>query len=172
MTKPRRKLASSNVPPKPDAKTVSECLSHPPTRRRIDDVLWSDTDLGPSRRKRICLVPVQQFSAQGMRLVYGRGDHFPIPNNEAWVRLFGWAEIGCRLVCHLDIWLGQGHRFFVRLSTNRQCHEACSYEIIGHTLPDGWKPAPRKLLNDKWVPEVLRDLYASHVQEWFDYPYD
>ena len=107
-----------------------------------------------------------------MRLVYGRGASFPITKSDEHVRLFGWAKSACHLACDLDVWLGQDQRLFVRIYSNRKCHEPYSYELVGHAFPEGWIPAPRKLLGDEWVPEVLRDLYAEHVEEWIDYPND
>jgi hypothetical protein len=121
-----------------------------------------------SKCRRAELVRIAPFSARGMRCLYGRGDHYPIPNDKELVRLFGRAEIRFRLKCSMDIWLRKDGRMFVRFCSSRTCHGTLSFELIGPRVPPELKRGVR--LDASWVPQILRDRYDEWIGECLDYP--
>jgi hypothetical protein len=120
--------------------------------RRPDRFLSWDSQKGPARRKAISILTAPDFSARGMRRIYGRGDHFP------------------RLSCGMVIFLRRDARVFVRFYSPGLRETYRTYELLGlklRTLPQRGAP-----LGDDCVPEVLRDLYEGWVEECLWHPDD
>ncbi len=120
--------------------------------RRPDRFLSWDAQKGPARRKAISILTAPDFSARGMRQIYGRGDHFP------------------RLSCGMDIFLRRDGRLFVRFYSPGLRETYRTYELLGLKLPA--LPERGTLLGDDCVPEALRDLYEGWVEECLWYPDD
>lgn len=145
--------------------TVRRRIAGPPLRRRRKrSPYW----LEPGKSQGEELVEIPSFSARGMRLIYGREDHFPIPNREEWVRLFGWSEIRFQLKCCMDIWLRKDGYMFVRFHASRKCLETFSFELTGPAVPTELKHGV--LLDESWVPQVLRDRYDEWIEDCLEYP--
>lgn len=119
---------------------------------RSDRFLSWDAQKGPARRKAIRILTAPDFSARGMRLIYGRGDRFP------------------RLSCGMDIFVRRDGRVFVRFYSPGLRKTYRSYELLGLKLPT--MPESGTSLADDCVPEVLRDLYEEWVEECLWYPDD
>ena len=94
---------------------------------------------------RIKLDYIGHFDARGMRLVYGRGDHF-----------------GRRSSFHMDVWFTRNGRLLARFWSHSNEVDWCSFEVIGFRHePPGKKKAND--LNEDWVPQCLRDEYDSWI---------
>ena len=135
--KPWHKLTAQQVDCELAAQTVEDrVVSTWP--RKVDFVFW-DSPKGPSRRKSIQILDAPNSAAHGMRLIYGRGDHFG------------------RLSCGMDMLLRKDGRVFVRFYSPGKRVTYRTYELVGLQLPP--LPERGKLLEDNCVPEILRDLY-------------
>jgi hypothetical protein len=99
---------------------------------------------GPKGRG-ISLDYIEHFDARGMRLVYGRGDHF-----------------GRRCSFYMDVWLTRSGRLLARFWAHRKRVDWWSLEVIGlsHAPPTKKK---KRDLNEDWVPQRLRDEYDRWI---------
>ena len=113
-------------------------------------------------------VDIPWFSARGIRRIYGRGDGFEIPSDENVILVFVRSEIYRRLTCDIDIWLRKDGRVFVRFFSSKQRIDPLSFELTGARIPSELKRGI--LLDESWVPQVLRDTYDEWIEECFDYP--
>ena len=103
---------------------------------------------GPAERPRTKqqLNECATFDARGMHRVYGRGDHF-------------------QLRLKLDIWVDRDGRLWMRLWSRSRPSDTVSYELIGMQLPLHAAKKGGKLLDDEWVPQIVRDTYQDWVME-------
>jgi hypothetical protein len=122
-----------------------------PPPRKADFLSW-DPDKGPAYSQAIRILRAPKTSRRGMRLIYGRGDHFG------------------KLSCGLDMLLRKDGCLFVLFYSPGKRVTYRSYELVGLKLP----PLPERgeLLRDDCVPEVLRDLYEAWAVECIEYPDD
>ena len=92
---------------------------------------------------------IEHFDARGMRLVFGRGDHF-----------------GVGRTFNMDVWLTRSGRLLARFWSRSSEVDGISVEVVGFspTIPARKKGAP---LDARWVPQLLRDEYDSWIEhEW------
>jgi hypothetical protein len=134
-------------------------------RLRKDSPYWFTT---PQKHPNAKVIEIPSFSARGMRLIYGRDDHFPIPNEEEYVRLFGWSEIRINLRCGMNIWQRKDGRIFLRFRASHKCLESFSFELVGPCVPKELKRGT--LLDESWVPQVLRQRYNEWLEDCLEYP--
>jgi len=137
-----RELATTSL----EARTV-----YPPPPREKDWLAWESVR-GPKRSKSFRILTAPNYSAQGMHLIYGRGDNFH------------------RLSCGLNMFLRKDGRVFFRFYSPTKRVTYRSYELLGLKLPP--LPEPGRLLKDDCVPEILRDLYGGWATECIQYPVD
>jgi hypothetical protein len=105
-------------------------------------VIWEE----PSRRaSEIKVKYIDHFDAPGMRLVYGRGDHY-----------------GGGRTFNMDVWRTRSGRLLVRFWSRSVWVDEASLEVIGFSprLPPRRKGAP---LDARWVPQCLRDEYDAWI---------
>ncbi|MCK5838972.1 MAG: hypothetical protein KAG99_03940 [Bacteroidales bacterium] len=91
---------------------------------------------------------IDHFDARGMRLAYGRGDHF-----------------GRHYTFNMDLWMPRTGRLLMRCWSRCQDIDGRSFEIKGldtSEIADSIKAAG---LHDSWVPDVVRKTYDEWIQE-------
>lgn len=93
----------------------------------------------------VTVAEIDHFVARGMRRVYGRGDHY-----------------GGGRTLNMDIWKNKHGRLFMRCWSRHSDYWPASFEIIGIDPPEVQKRDGRPVLNEDWVPQVVRDTY----DEW------
>jgi len=93
---------------------------------------------------------IDHFDARGMRLVYGRGDHF-----------------GRHHSFHMDIWMANNRRLIVRCWSRCGDIDWRSLDIKGVDTSEIPVPDKKKGFQDSWVPEAARNAYCEWIQEEF-----
>ena len=93
---------------------------------------------------------IDHFDARGMRLVYGRGDHFDR-----------------HLAFHMDIWMAHDRRLLMRCWSRCGDIDWRSFEIKGVNTSEIPKPDKKKGFQDSWVPEAVRNAYDEWITEKF-----
>lgn len=88
---------------------------------------------------------IDHFDARGMRGVYGRGDHWP----------------GKRAM-HIDVWLTNNERLVARFWSRSSEVDGMSLEVFGFSA-DLLQPGKLKCLDERWVPQCVRDEYDGWV---------
>ena len=93
---------------------------------------------------------IDDFNARGMRLVYGRGDHF-----------------GRHHTFYMDIWIAHDRRLLMRCWSRCGDIDWRSFEIKGVDTSEIPELDKKKGLQDSWVPEAARNAYCEWIQEEF-----
>lgn len=93
---------------------------------------------------------IDHFDARGMRLVYGRGDHFSRH------RTF-----------NMDIWITRTGRLLMRCWSRCRDIDGCSFEIKGLDTSAIPQLGTKTGLHDSWVPGVVRNTYDEWIQAEF-----
>ena len=88
---------------------------------------------------------IDNFDARGMRRVYGRGDHW----------------LGGRSM-NIDVWLTKNGRLVARFWSRSSDVDGMSLEVTGFS-PDILLPNKLEGLDERWVPQCLRDEYDRWV---------
>lgn len=89
----------------------------------------------------------EPFDARGMRLVYGREDHY-----------------GRGRTFHMDVWLTRRGRLLARFWSRSSEVDEMSLEVIGFSP----RLHPRKkgdAFDARWVPQRLREAYDDWIDE-------
>lgn len=108
-------------------------------RRRVH---WDGNGL---TAKSVRIELIEPFDARGKRLVYGRGDHFQ----------------GRTL--NMDVWLSREGILYARFWSRSRYVEGCNYAVTGVAEPPGRRKKGVAALDERWVPELLRDEYDDWV---------
>ncbi len=93
---------------------------------------------------------IDHFDARGMRLVYGRGDHF-----------------GRHYTFNMDIWMTRNGRLLMRCWSCCQDIDGRSFEIKGLAPSEIPEPIKKAGFQDSWVPYVVRNTYDEWIHEEF-----
>ena len=101
----------------------------------------------PRKTKNVSVDDVDHFDARGMLRVYGRGDHFT-----------GYCTF------NLDIWLTKDDRLLMRCWSRYMDIDGRSFEIKGLDTSKIPKPEKNKVLDELWVPDVVRKTYEEWIQ--------
>jgi hypothetical protein len=88
---------------------------------------------------------IGHFDARGMHRVYGRGDHWQ----------------GGRSM-NIDVWLTKSGRLVARFWSRSSDVDGMSLQVIGFS-PDLLPPNKLEGLDERWVPQCLRDEYDQWV---------
>lgn len=96
------------------------------------------------------LQAIDHFDARGMRIVYGRGDHFG-PNHKF----------------HMAIWMTRSKRLMMRFWSYCQDIDGRSFEIKGLNTSDVAESGKKAGFQDSWVPHVVRNAYDQWIEEEF-----
>jgi hypothetical protein len=97
------------------------------------------------RGSRINVNQINHFNARGMRMVYGRGDHF-----------------GGGRAFHMDVWVTKEGRILARFWSYRSEVDSASFEVEGLSLTR----SPRVVkgeMDERWVPQRLRVEYDEWI---------
>ena len=93
---------------------------------------------------------IDHFDARGMRLVYGRGDHFSRHTN-----------------FNMDIWMTRAGRLLMRCWSRCQEIDGRSFEITGLDTSKIPEPVKKVGLQDSWVPDAVRKTYNEWIRAEF-----
>ena len=106
--------------------------------RPLRDGVYCEQDIQPEPQ--ITVIEIEHFNARGKRRVYGRGEYFDR-----------------QPAFHLDMWKSQDGLLFARFWSRGGEVSWRSYEIAGHGEVDF------PVQDERWVPQVLRELYGRWV---------
>ena len=103
-----------------------------------------------------------------MRPLYGREARYLISNTPECFKGMGKPETYGAFSCKLDVWLRKDVRIFVRFWSPRKCLDILSFELRGHPIPKAIERG--RLLDESWIPEIIRDEYELWVVDCLEYP--
>jgi hypothetical protein len=104
----------------------------------------------PPKTKNINIEYIQHFDARGMRRVYGRCD-----------------QLGPHHTFNMNIWLTSSGRLLMRLWSHCQDIDERSFEIKGLDASEITKPIRGSVLEDTWVPDIVRNTFNKWIDEEF-----
>lgn len=103
-------------------------------------VIWESPCTGDSNAS---VTEIDDFSARGLRRVYGRGDHYP-----------------GRPAFNMDIWRDRTGRLLARFWSRSDEVDSESWDILGVRDADSLNGPP---FDERWVPDCLRKQYGKWV---------
>jgi hypothetical protein len=107
-------------------------------------VAWEELGL---RGSHIKVNRIEHFNARGMRMVYGRGDHF-----------------GGGRTFHMDVWVTKDRCVMARFWSYHREVDWASFGVEGLSLTPPPRGAKREM-DENWVPQSLRDEYDDWILE-------
>ena len=115
----------------------------------------------------VLLLPHDEFSARGMKCLYGLSGPVEIFNSE-FAQSMGRAKIHCRCTLSFGIWREKTGRILVRFKSTRYYHDCLCYEVVGWT-PQAVLPGA-KFLDESQLPWIVKAAYEDWESDCYEYP--
>jgi hypothetical protein len=112
----------------------------------------------PLRALKAAVLDIGAFDARGMKLAFGRGDHYLRGDR------LGLGDHGSKTSFRLDVWLTRRGRLLARFWSRSGDTDTVSVEVTGFS-PKLPLPSKGHQLDERWVPRCLRNAYADWIED-------